>query len=97
MMEELNLVSFGEAVDLCKKGKKIARSGWNGKGMFIYYVPPAAYPASRNKNGTMEGVFHDDLVPYDGYLAKLTADKTVVPWQAPITDILADDWFVVEG
>lgn len=37
-------MTFGEAIEAAKMGKKIARAGWNGKGMFLYYVPAAAYP-----------------------------------------------------
>lgn len=29
-------MNFGEAIELAKKGKLIARSGWNGKGMFVF-------------------------------------------------------------
>ena len=32
-------VDFGSAVYALKQGKKVARSGWNGKGMYIRYVP----------------------------------------------------------
>ena len=32
-------MNFGEALEAVKEGKKIARTGWNGKGMFVYYVP----------------------------------------------------------
>lgn len=32
-------LSFGHAVYLLKKGQRVARSGWNGKGMFLYFVP----------------------------------------------------------
>ena len=32
-------MTFGIAIEALKKGKKVARAGWNGKGMFLYYVP----------------------------------------------------------
>jgi hypothetical protein len=88
-------MNFGDALVLLKQGQKIARFGWNGKGMFIYYVPENVYPASGNKFGTMNGVFKDDLVPYSAYLAMKTAQDNVVPWLASQTDILAEDWVVV--
>lgn len=28
-------MTFGEALEELKKGKKVARNGWNGKGMFL--------------------------------------------------------------
>ncbi|MTO24509.1 DUF2829 domain-containing protein, partial [Turicibacter sanguinis] len=32
-------MNFGQVLELLKQGKKVARRGWNGKGMFLYYVP----------------------------------------------------------
>lgn len=89
-------MNFGDALAALKEGKRVARHGWNGKGMFLYYVPAASYPAQRNEYGTMLGVFPDDMVPYGAYLAMKTAQNNVVPWLASQTDVLADDWTVVE-
>lgn len=89
-------LTFSEAIELLKQGKKLAREGWNGKGMFIYYVPENKYPASGNKLGTMSGIFEDDLVPYGAYLAMKTAQNNVVPWLASQTDVLAEDWQIAE-
>lgn len=88
-------MTFGDALLLLKQGEKVARSGWNGKGMFLYLVPAAAYPAARNTKGTMLGVFPDDLVPYQAYIAMKTAQDTVVPWLCSQTDALAEDWCLV--
>lgn len=88
-------MDIGNAIIEMKEGKRVAREGWNGKGMFLYYVPSASYPAQRNRLGTMIGVFPDDMVPYSAYIAMKTAQNNVVPWLASQTDILADDWVVV--
>lgn len=93
-MEEIG--SFGWAITRLKNGSKLARSGWNGKNMFIYYVEANKYPASGNKMGTMVGVFEDDMVPYQAYLAMKTAQGTVVPWLASQSDVLDVDWVEVE-
>ena len=71
--QPVNAMSFGHAVVALKEGKKVARAGWNGKGMFP-----------------------DDMVPYGAYIAMKTVQNNVVPWLASQTDILADDWSVVE-
>jgi hypothetical protein len=89
-------MDFGEALYTLKNGRKVAREGWNGKGMFIYYVPEASYPAQRNTNSTMVGMFPEDLVPYRAYLAMKTAQNDVVPWVASQSDMLAEDWTEVE-
>lgn len=36
-------MNFGKALENLKEGKKVQRQGWNGKGMFIYYVPKGEY------------------------------------------------------
>lgn len=89
-------LSFGDAVAALKEGLRVAREGWNGKGMFLYYVPENKYPASRNEHGTMVGVFENDMVPYGAYIAMKTAQNNVVPWLASQTDVLAEDWQIVE-
>lgn len=88
-------MDFSDALEMLKDGFKMARSGWNGKGMFIYYVPANKYPASGNLFNTLKGLFLDDMVPYGPYLAMKTAQNNVVPWLASQSDILAEDWEVV--
>ena len=89
-------MSFGHTLLLLKIGIKLQRKGWNGKGMYIYYIPAAKYPASGNTLGTMKGVFPDDMVPYQAYIAMKTADNTVVPWLCSQSDLLAQDWEEVQ-
>jgi len=84
--------SFSEALDHLKAGKRLQRAGWNGKGMFIYLVPAASYPAQRGAAKAWAG--NDAMIPYGAYLAMKTVDGTVVPWLASQTDILACDWSV---
>lgn len=86
-------MNFGLAIEAMKKGLKVARSGWNGKGMFLYHVPAAAYPPSTEVAKT---AFHGENVPYGAYIAMKTAQGNVVPWLASQTDMLADDWYIVE-
>jgi len=93
---KLKGMTFGEAIQAMKDGQKVCRAGWNGKGMFIYYVEANKYPASGNKKGTMVGVFEDDMVPYQAYIAMKTSDNTVVPWLASQSDILDTDWEIIK-
>lgn len=50
-------MNFGQAIEALKEGKKVARKGWNGKGMWLVLVPG---------------------------------------WVASQTDMLADDWALVD-
>lgn len=84
-------MSFGYALRRLRAGKRLTRKGWNGNGMFIYYVPFGEYFPSTK---VAEKYCTDDFgkVPYRAYIAMKTIDNTVVPWVASQTDILADDW-----
>ena len=87
-------MNFGLAIEAAKMGKKIARAGWNGKGMFLYHVPAAAYPPTTD---VAKEAFGGENVPYGAYIAMKTAQDNVVPWLASQTDMLADDWYIVES
>jgi hypothetical protein len=89
--QPINGLSFGHAVVALKQGHKVARAGWNGKGMFLYHVPANSYPAQTE---AARGTF-GDMVPYGAYIAMKTAQNNVVPWLASQTDVLADDWEIV--
>lgn len=83
-------LSFGLAVEALKKGHKVARSGWNGKNMFLLYI----FPYINTQYTVVEkDAIVGTLAPY---LAMKTADNQLVPWLASQTDILADDWQIIE-
>ena len=94
-MEKVNIstCTFGDALEAVKQGRKIARIDWNGKDMFLYYVKAASYPAMMP---IIKGVFKDDLVPYGAYIAMKTAQGNVVPWLASQTDMLSEDWIILD-
>lgn len=89
---DLDAADFSDALMWLKEGRKVARRGWNGKGMFLWLVPAGEYPARME---AIKGHYPDDMVPYGGYIAMKTAGGNVVPWLASQTDMLADDWLVV--
>ena len=85
---------FGWAINQLKMGKKVARQGWNGAGMFVYLVNEASYPA---QTGVAKAHFGENaLVPYRAYLALKTAQGDVATWAPSCSDALAEDWVVVE-
>jgi hypothetical protein len=89
------MMTFGDAVHMLKLGKKVARFGWNGKGMFVYLVPAASYPV---QTGAAKSHFGEGaLVPYNAYLAIKNVDDTVSTWVPSINDVLAEDWRVLDG
>lgn len=85
-------MSFGDALIALKVGKKVAREGWNGKGMWLYLVPGNSYRAQTDAAKAHFG----DSVPYRPYIAMKTVDNEVVPWVASQSDLLVNDWVLVD-
>ena len=87
------MASFGDALIALKDGKRVSREGWNGKGMFVYHVPAASYPA---QTGAAKSFFGESaMVPYAAYLAIKNVNGTVSTWVPSINDVLAEDWSVI--
>ena len=86
-------MNFGYAINAAKEGKKVARIGWNGSGMFAYIIPANSYPAQTE---VAKNYFGDDLVPYREYWALKTAQGDVATWAPSGSDSLAEDWMIVE-
>lgn len=84
------LLNFGDAIKALKDGKAIARTGWNGKGMFIYYVPGGDYQTQTHIAKKAFGV----SVKYNPYLAIKNVNDTVSTWIPSVNDVLAEDWFI---
>lgn len=87
-------MDFGSAILNLKKGHKVARKGWNGRGMFVYYVPSGKF-----KPYTVAGeslIDEDGLVSYEPYFAIKNVKGTVSTWVPSINDCLAEDWIVVK-
>lgn len=87
-------LTFGQAVSALKNKKKVARSGWNGKGMFLFLVPGSTFEVNRPP---LLGIYPEGTkIDYCPHIDMKTADEKVVPWLASQTDVLAEDWQIVE-
>jgi hypothetical protein len=90
-------MDFSDALYLVKDGRRIARSGWNGKDMYVCYQKGYPEGIAINKNtseatGIAEGV----VCYFRPYLMMKTATpEEFVPWVASQTDLLANDWYTV--
>ena len=88
-------LTFGQAIEALKQGKKVARAGWNGKGMFLFLVPGSTFKVNRSP---LLGIHPEGTeVNYCSHIDMKTADDKVVPWLASQTDVLAEDWDIVEN
>lgn len=91
-------MDFGEALQALKDGRRVAREGWNGRGMFV--VLQKGYPDGIAINGnTAEatGLPEGTVCRFRPYLMMYTVDGDFVPWVASQTDLLAADWSAVDG
>ena len=87
-------LNFGQAIEAAKQGKKIAREGWNGSGMFAYIVPAQSYPAQTEIAKSHFG--ENAMVPYRAYWALKTAQEDIATWAPSGSDTLAEDWIVLD-
>lgn len=79
-------MTFGLALEALKKGHKVSRAGWNGKGMWLMHIPASHWETTR-------GLELLDGLPWIGMK---TVDDKFVPWLASQTDMLAADWGIVK-
>ena len=77
-------MNFGQALESLKQGNKVARSGWNGVGLWLELQQPDSFSKM-----TLPYIF----INYPEN-AKTTPGARV-PWLASQTDMLADDWTLV--
>ncbi len=98
-----NMMDFGDAIRAMKAGKKVARAGWNGKGMWVAYTPGITFPKEYAKDGHAAKHRADEIATAGGEVTLLphidmrAADGSmVIGWLASQTDMLAEDWAVVE-
>jgi len=83
-------MTFSTALDAIKNGNRVARAGWNGKGMFIFMVPGSVFLVNRPP---LLGIFPEGTeVRYHAHVDMKTADGQIVPWLCSQTDLMAEDW-----
>jgi hypothetical protein len=80
-------MNFGDAIQAMKDGERVARQGWNGKGIFIELQNP-----DENSKMTSPYIYIDTT---GLQTENAQAPKSTVPWLASQTDMLSDDWCVV--
>ncbi len=97
-MENLN---FGQALEALKKGKQISRKGWNGKGMFLFLLPAGTVPTRAIYDPKLRDVIEREVGGETfealGSIRMFTADKKILTgWLASQTDMLSEDWCILD-
>ena len=85
------LFSFGEAIKYLKRGMKVARKGWNGKGQYIQLATGISY---KTEDGDIVNCEHDAI----GNMAIAFCGTSGVQmgWLASQADMLSEDWKFAE-
>lgn len=81
-------MTFGQAIENLKRGYRVRRRGWNGKGIYLELQVPDEYSKM-----TQPYIY---IVTTKLITDNPEAPKGVVPWLASQTDMLAEDWEIVE-
>ena len=85
---------FGLAIEAAKKGYRVARIGWNGKDMYVClgnvesFTTTADISSARNEDGSITAI------PF--LMMKTTNNEMCIGWLASQTDMLSDDWYIVD-
>lgn len=96
-------MNFGDAISALKQGKRVAREGWNGKGMFIYLnYGSKEIPVNEGElvDGIKSDLFYegdkDTVTRLPNINMKSASGSTVTGWLASQTDMLSEDWVVLD-
>lgn len=84
-------MDFGKAIKLLKEGKKLQREGWNGKNQYIELATNISYV---NANNEVVNVNHEAIG--NKAIAFVGTSGVQLGWLASQSDMLAEDWKVVE-
>lgn len=96
-------MTFGEAIEAMKNGKKVARKGWNGKGMFLWLKPAAEVKKEWCKDPLLAELAEKNggVIPALGTICMYTHDSTgrnaiLTGWLASQSDMLLEDWEIID-
>ena len=95
----IDAMTFGMAIEALKKGFKVSRSGWNGKGMWLILVPGTKLTDfTAGSTYYKAGMLTGEILPHiDMYTVNAEGRRAMLPgWVASQTDMLSEDWNIVE-
>jgi hypothetical protein len=104
----VQLVSFSKAIEALKDGRMVQRQGWNGKGLFIFMQVPSqvdfslvpkmtSLPDSVKKEFERRWIENEgnQYIQYKNQLAMVYPDNTIYGWVASPSDVLEEDWIIL--
>lgn len=99
-MEQKTNLTFGDALEALKQGKLVSRQGWNGKNMFLFLLPAGRIPKQAIHDPKLKEILENNGSDYFEALGsirmKTADDKILTGWLASQTDMLVEDWQIVD-
>ena len=99
----MEMMDFGCAIKALKEGYKVARKGWNGKGMFLWLKPAGEIKAEWCKDVMLKALAEENggSIEALGTICMYTHDSTgrkaiLTGWLASQSDMLLEDWVIVD-
>ena len=96
-------MNFGKAIELLKDGKLVARTGWNGTGMFIMKQIPAEISLdiihkiqSVQQSAKDKLIKNNTTLKYENQMLIIKSNGTADSWVPSSSDVFADDWYLVD-
>ena len=94
-------MKFEQALSELRNGSKVAREGWNGKGMFIYLVEHSVVPFEKLRGNAAKHINKIVTGRNDAYIhahidMKTSDGKVLVGWNPSQFELLAEDWIIVD-
>jgi hypothetical protein len=102
--DKLARLTFGDAIEALKAGRKVARSGWNGKGMWLSLsvgvglaqarsIPAESFWSENNRKYAEDNGGFATVLPC--ITMKTATGEILMGWLASQSDMLSNDWEVV--
>ena len=97
-------MDFGKALEALKAGKKVARRGWNGKGMYLWLKPATEVKSDWCKDPVLKDIVdaNGGTITALGTICMYTTDSTgrkaiLTGWLASQSDMLLEDWEILDN
>ena len=92
-----NQLTFEAMLPFLKQGFPVARTGWNGKGMYVLFQKgyPEGVPCNK-QTAEVQSISEGDIIKINPYFQIKCVNGTYSMWVPSINDILAEDWQVLQ-
>jgi len=96
-------INFGHAIRAMREGKRVAREGWNGKGLFVFMQIPSEIteeiiPKMQSLPQSVKDEFarRGGNISYSNQMAIVNPNNSINGWVPSSSDIYAEDWVILD-